>query len=163
MVELFIVNEDFIAQSTNYNLQIGGCGQYWNKGRREYGPMSQEQKDKISKTMRERGTSVGENNSFYGRSHSEETKSKISKAKAGCKHSEETKAKISSSQIGQTRSHKGRPLSEDHKQKLKDGHARRKASGVKRKSPIECSDEHRRNLSEAMKKYWAKRKKENRP
>lgn len=53
----------------------------------------------------------GEKNPMYGRSHSEETKQKISEAAQGREHTEETKQKMSEA-------HKGKTFSEEHKQKI---------------------------------------------
>jgi hypothetical protein len=52
--------------------------------------------DKWKKAQSKR--SSGENNAFYGKKHSDETKRKISAAKKGTKASEETKAKLSAAQ-----------------------------------------------------------------
>jgi hypothetical protein len=53
----------------------------------------------------------GELNGFYGRTHSDETKSKIREASKGRTHSEETRKKISEL-------NKGIPKSEEHKKNL---------------------------------------------
>lgn len=42
----------------------------------------------------------GENNPFYGKKHTEETKRKISEKKKGSKHTEESKKKISAANLG---------------------------------------------------------------
>jgi group I intron endonuclease len=42
----------------------------------------------------------GENNHFFGKSHTEESKAKISVTKIGTRHTEETKAKMSAAQKG---------------------------------------------------------------
>lgn len=55
----------------------------------------------------------GEDNGFYGRHHSEETKKLISEANTGRKHTEETKQKMSES-------HTGVPKSEETKKKMSE-------------------------------------------
>ena len=77
-IEELIVDNDFINNPNNYNLQVGGCGSEWNGGRTEWHPISEEQKAKISKTMKERGTSAGKNNPQYGKPLSEYQRAKIS-------------------------------------------------------------------------------------
>lgn len=47
----------------------------WNKGKK-LPPLSEEHKEKIRKTMKEKNSS-GKNNPFYGRKHIEETKKKM--------------------------------------------------------------------------------------
>lgn len=132
-----------------YNIAYGGMGG-------TYGPLPEEQKVKIRNTMIERGISVGSKNPFYGKRHPQEIMDIIIKKKTGVKLTDEHRKKISESQIGVPKSHKGRPLTEDHIQKLKDGQARRKSSGLKRRSPPSFSEEHRKNLSEATTRQWIK-------
>jgi len=55
---------------------------------------------------------VGEKNHFYGKTHSEETKKKISLIHKGKKISDKAKLAVS-------KRHKGVPLTEEHKQKIK--------------------------------------------
>lgn len=59
---------------------------------------------------------VGENNPFYGRSHTQETKDAISRANSGLKRSEEWKAWKSADM----RSRRGSHHSEEHKQRLSE-------------------------------------------
>lgn len=158
MEDYWIKELDSRSRDIGYNLSEGGLGG-------SHGPLTECQKQKMRQTMKERGSINGEKNPFYGKRHTNETKEKIRIAKTGVKHSEEHNAKISQSQIGQKRSHKGRPASEDQKQKrlagMLAGQAKRKLLGVKRKSPPAFSDEHRRNLSLATKKQWLKYKEKN--
>ena len=55
----------------------------------------------------------GENNPFYGKKHSEESKKRIGEKSKGRRHSEETRRKM-------RESHKGKPKSEEHKKKLSE-------------------------------------------
>ena len=72
-----------------YNMTTGGDGGDTSKS-----PAYIEGMKKRSENM------IGENNHFFGKNHSEETKEKIRKAKLGTKVSEETKQKISESNRG---------------------------------------------------------------
>lgn len=69
--EAVIVNEKMVKSDNCYNLCIGG-----------YGARGQD--------------CSGEKNNFYGKSHSKESKDKISSSKKGQKHTESTKVKIRS-------------------------------------------------------------------
>jgi hypothetical protein len=97
---------------------------------------------------------LGENNHFYGKSHSEETKQRISATKQanpirywlGKQKNEETCKKISKSLTGQL----GRPHTEESKKKISAAHI-----GKKQGSP---SLETRLKLSLATKKVWEQRK-----
>lgn len=73
---------------------------------------SQEVKEKISKSRK--GKCVGEENGFYGRTHSKETKAKMRAAKIGISIpcTEEKANNISKAK-------KGKPLSEQHKEALR--------------------------------------------
>ena len=95
-----------------YNLREGG-----GNG----GKLSEEVKQKISESM------TGENNPFYGQTHTDKTKQKISKSMSGENHpmfgqthTEETKQKMSDSQKGENNPMFGRTLTDEHKQKLSD-------------------------------------------
>jgi group I intron endonuclease len=68
-----IVNEDFVKRSDTYNLKLGGFGGFDhidNTGR----PMPDHLRQLLSEHGKKR---VGPLNTFYGKSHSEETKEKI--------------------------------------------------------------------------------------
>lgn len=95
--------------------------------------------DKMKKYFKNRNIS-GENNPFYGKQHTEETKQKISllaSLRIGWKHTDETKRKISEA-------HKGKTKSEEHKRKI-GVHSKKTNSGVPK------SEEHKRKISEAHK------------
>ena len=75
--------------------------------------------------------------------------SSISKSKAGKKHTEESKKKISKSVSGEKHPFYGKPLTEEHKNKIKE---------TKRKNPQYFSEECRQKMSIAKKKYWENKK-----
>lgn len=60
-------------------------------------------------------TRFGEDNGFYGRTHTPETKAAIGDKNRGRKMSQETRDKMSES-------HKGKPKSEEHRKKIGDAH-----------------------------------------
>lgn len=80
-----------IERKFGYNVCKKPGGSYgvepWNKGR--VGVFSGETKEKQSKSK------LGENNPFYGKKHTPETKKRISKSHKGVKFSEEHKKNIS--------------------------------------------------------------------
>ncbi len=89
--ETFYINEfKSNDREKGYNLSTGGERPVFN----------QESCEKISKKAKERNL-TGENNPFYGKKHSEETKKHLSKVRKGIryspftKHSEETKKRLS--------------------------------------------------------------------
>lgn len=99
----------------------------WNKGI----PMAEEQKQKIIQTKSKNDTS-GKNNPFYGQHHTNATKEKISKANKGQTFSQECIDKRNEKQRGKSKPSvsaklKGKPKSEEHKQKMRDAWIRRKA------------------------------------
>jgi len=71
------------------------------------GTMSEETKERMSISK------IGEKNTMHGKTHSEETKKKISEKRKGHKHSDETKKLYSEQRLGI-------PKSEEHKQKQSD-------------------------------------------
>lgn len=85
--EIFYINE-YNSFKNGYNLTIGGEGF----------PISEKTKKKISKSLM--GRFVGKNNPFYGKTHSNETKAKLSEIAKNRKHSKETKEKIRQSSLG---------------------------------------------------------------
>lgn len=88
---------------------------------------SEETREKISEACK---THIQENGSIWaGRTHSKESKLKMSKAKIGkpgvrlgAKHSEETKKKMSKRMLGNTPWNKGKLASEKTKKKLSESH-----------------------------------------
>ena len=113
-----------------YNTRTGGSN----------GPLSEEAKEKLRETMR--GRYDGENNPFYGKTHSQETKDLIG-----------AKNKIYASQrdiSGENNPMWGRKLTEEERKKCGDAMLGKKHL-----------DETKKKMSEAAKKSWAsgKRKK----
>lgn len=96
---------------------------------------TEETKKKISAAI------TGEKNPFFKRKHSEETKAKILKSRAGYTHSEETKKKISDSCKGRQVSEetckllserlKGKKRSEESKQRIREAHRKTNANRTK--------------------------------
>jgi hypothetical protein len=116
--------------------------------------MSDEQKRKMSEARKgEKNPNFGKPGAFLGKTHSEESKRKISEVQKGKTLSDEHKMRISEAKKGKKgRTHseeskrkmseikKGKPLSSEHKRKL---------SEAKKGKPL--SSEHKRKLSEAKK------------
>jgi hypothetical protein len=116
----------------------------------------------------------GMGGSQKGRTHSEETKAKMSAVKKGRTHSTEAKAKISATQKGKTHSEetkakmsatqKGRTLSEEHKVKLSASHKGKtlseehKAKIGAAKKGMPHSEETKAKMSAARKAYHAKKR-----
>ena len=103
-------------------------------------------RDKGYNTLSGGQTNNGENNPFYGKRHTEETKQKISEANKGKKHefSEEHKQKIGES-------NKGKTLSEETKQKISES---RKGKCCGENHPMfgkQHSEETKQKISEANK------------
>ena len=83
----------------------------------------------------------GKSNGFYGKTHTDEVKRKLSEARKGMKLSEETKRKMSKSKKGMKRS-------EETKRKISEA-----------RKGMKFSEEHKIKLSEARKLVWERKKK----
>lgn len=97
----------------------------WNKGI----PMSEAQKEKISNTKK--GKCSGIKNPFYGKAHSEETKLLLREANLGRKFSKEVVKARNKKQKGipkptVSQKLKGRKLSEETKQKMREAYQKRR-------------------------------------
>ncbi len=112
-----------------YNIEEGG----------KNAPMPQSAKDKLSEL------NSGEGNPFYGKQHSFETKTKISKANSGRIPTEETRNKMSEAHSGDKNGMFGKTHTPE---------ARKKISAA-RKSP---SDETRKKMSDNAKRQWEKKR-----
>jgi group I intron endonuclease len=141
-----------------YNLTDGGDGltgyRHTEEQKKRYGDAKRGTVHSTETKQKMKDAHLGENNHFYGKSHSEETKQRISATKQanptrywlGKQRNEETCKKISESLTGQL----GRPHTEESKKKISLAHI-----GKKQGSP---SLETRLKLSLATKKVWEQRK-----
>ncbi|AGE49885.1 GIY-YIG catalytic domain-containing endonuclease [Paramecium bursaria Chlorella virus Can18-4] len=97
-----------------YNLQEGGGN----------GKHSEESKQKMSEAMTGEKNHMygrtGEKSPNYGKTLDEETKKKISEAMTGKTHTNETKQKMSKARIGEKHHFYGKTLSDENKQKLSE-------------------------------------------
>ena len=113
-----------------YNIENGGTDKgIMNESTREKlrqlnlgKKMSAETKKKISISL------SGENGSFYGRKHTEESKRKIGKASLGRipTFTDEAREKIRQSKLGAKNPMYGKPITEEHREKLRKNNARNK-------------------------------------
>jgi group I intron endonuclease len=141
-----------------YNLTDGGDGltgyKHTEEDKKRNGDLKRGTVHSDETKQKMKDAHLGENNHFYGKSHSEETKQRISATKQanptrywlGKQRNEETCKKISESLTGQL----GRPHTEESKKKISLAHI-----GKKQGSP---SLETRLKLSLATKKVWEQRK-----
>lgn len=100
----------------------------WNKGI----PMSEESKEKLSNSLK--GKFSGENNPMYGKKHSEATRKKLSESHTGKKQSEEQKRKKSEAMSGDKNPNFGKKMDEEQKiaiSKTLQGKKRKKDSSSK--------------------------------
>ena len=89
----------------------------------------------------------GENNPFYGRKHTEESRALMSEKKTGTTHSQETREKMSASHKGKPKSEEqrrnmslaqqGRVTSEETKQKLREHNLKEEVREKNRKSKMQ--------------------------
>jgi group I intron endonuclease len=141
-----------------YNLTDGGDGltgyRHTEEDKKRNGDLKRGPVHSTETKQKMKDAHLGENNHFYGKSHSEETKQRISATKQanptrywlGKQRNKETCKKISESLTGQL----GRPHTEESKKKISLAHI-----GKKQGSP---SLETRLKLSLATKKVWEQRK-----
>lgn len=108
--------------------------------------ISQETKDKISKTLK--GKFVGINSPSYGIKKSEEHKKKLSEIKKGVKRTIESRIKQSNSISGKNHHNYGKKYSEEHKKKLSEAHKGKN-----------LTEEQKYKKSIKMKLYWENKKK----
>jgi len=80
-MERLIVDKEFVAREDTYNINLGGGGYNYNKGRKP----SEETLKKLSIA------SSGKNNGMYGRNHTKETLELQSKLKLGIKTGPQSK------------------------------------------------------------------------
>lgn len=121
-------NKDFYNRSNSYNNFV-------------FISHSDESKQKMSKTRKRRGLAIGENNGMFGRTHTPETRQKLSLANKGKKnpHSEEHCKKLSypkpkEHKLKISQALKGKTKSEKHRENLSlslTGRTIRKASCYK--------------------------------
>ena len=96
----------------------------------------------------------GENNPFFGKVHTEQSKKKIGESNRGRKDNEETKIKKSLSHRGEKNINFGKPREELVKKKISDS--------LKGRKSYVRSEETKRKISESAKARWAKYRSENR-
>ena len=132
-----VVNESFLRDHNTYNLRRGGTGgfDYINKNK-----IVKFKGKKHSESSKLKMGHLG-NKHWLGKKHTKETREKIGlKSKGrntGFKHSEETKQKISKANL-----------------KTNESRSKKVSKALKNKSKTE---EHRKKLSDAIKKWHAER------
>lgn len=115
----------------------------WNKGKK-LGTMSEEHKNKISKSMKGKSNphneewSIKHSKAMKGKKHTEETKKKMSFAQKGKKLSKKTKLKL-------RKAYTGKVLSIEHKRKMSIAHIGKI-----------FSDKHKKKMSEGIIKHYDK-------
>lgn len=118
----------------------------WNRGKKT-GPLSDEHKKKLSKSQ------MGENNGFYGKKHTDESKRKISETHSGKRLSEDHKRKISRGKMGKNNPNYGKPAWNKGKKHSKETRHKISEALKGEKNPNYgriISDDHRRKLSAAQ-------------
>jgi len=140
-----------------YNLSSGGGGSFGYK-------LSEKTKQKIS----ENHINVkGENNPFFGKTHTIETKMKLSVYHSGKTYSDDFKKKISDSMKGRIPWNLGINHSEESKKKMSQSHTGKKNSEFHNKKISESkkgkihSEETKKKIGESRKLSWKKLKNNN--
>lgn len=154
--EIYWIQQMNTLSPNGYNLNGGGNGK---------GGVSQETREKLRVAMT--GKFDGENNPFFGKHHSDETRKRMienhwdmhgsNNPNYGKSLSPETKLKLSQSKRGENHPCYGKPLSEETKEKLRvinqgkrlSEETIRRISEAKKGKPL--SEETKRKLSEAKK------------
>ena len=129
----YIVEYNSLAPN-GYNLESGGhAGKH----------LSEETKNKLSESLK--GKHTGEENSFYGRHHTEESNEKNRIAHIGKPssfkdrhHSDETKLKMSLAKKGKTTWMKGKTHTEEAKEKNRLAHLGVEPSNKGKRTPHPC-------------------------
>jgi hypothetical protein len=115
-----------ISEETRRKLRSANMGkQLSDETKRKIGDASKGREHTKETKRKISGSQIGENNSFYGKSHSHLTKQKIAAANKNKFVSEETRIKMSEAQkgdkhhnYGKPAYNKGRPMSEEQKKKI---------------------------------------------
>lgn len=102
--------------SHGYNMTRGGKAMFGNNNPFYGKTHTEETKQVLSKLAKER---IGEKNSFYKHKHSEETRQKISQANKGRKHTEEELKIMSEKQLGEKNHFYGKCHTEESKEKIR--------------------------------------------
>lgn len=95
----------------------------------------------------------GNRNPMFGRTHSEKAKQMIGQKNTGRHHTEESKRKLSEAFLGEKNPMYGKPTY-GFKGKHHSEETKRKISEKNKGKKHPCSEEHRRNLSVALKRYY---------
>lgn len=117
----------FAKNGTGYNIASGGSDAKTTVGKTD--EELKEWKKKLSEIT------SGENNPFYGKKHTEETKLLISKANSGRKHTEEAKRKMSEQRKGEKHYFYGKKHTEETKRKIGEANRGEKSPFYGKKRP----------------------------
>lgn len=122
LYEYYYIKKYDCLSEDNYNISDGG-----HNGNPFAGKSNEEMKE-IGKRISEKNSGI--NNGMYGKHHKEESKQKIKEKQIwqqgenhpmyGKHHNEKTKQKMSESLKGRESWNKGKKISEEHKQKIKE-------------------------------------------
>lgn len=102
--------------SHGYNMTRGGEAMFGDSNPFYGKTHTEETKQKLSEKAKKR---TGEKNAFFGKHHSEETKKKISEANKGRKHTEEERKIMSEKQMGEKNHFYGKHHTEETKEKIR--------------------------------------------